>query len=320
MILLTTNPKEWMWEQKYRPNSIMEAILPAMDKEVFQGIVNEGRIPHMILVSKSPGTGKTTIAKAICNDIDAEVLFVNGADCKIDYIRNELTRFASTMTQKKGGKVIIIDEFDRKNLWDAQRHLRSFMEAYSHNCSIIITANNSDGIIEPLKSRSRVIEFGKATAEDKVSMMKQMIVRCKTILDQENVPVEDLKVVAALVQKNFPDLRRTITELDRYAKKGKIDSGILAQVQESSDIEQLIDALKTKDFKVIRGLVGRYVSDYPTFVTKLYDTLYVHAQPTSIPNIILTIGDNQKYYQQVANLEIHISMMLIQLMMETNWK
>lgn len=317
---ISVNPTEFMWEQKYRPSTISECILPAMDKEVLAGIVNDGRAPHIILVSKSPGTGKTTVARALANDLDAEMLFVNGADAKIDYIRNELTRFASTKTMRKGGKIIIIDEFDRKGLGDAQRHLRSFMEAYSHNCSIIITANNADGIIEPLKSRSRVIEFGNATAQDKVNMMKEMIVRCRTILQSEGVKLEDIKVLGALVKKNFPDFRRTLTELDRYAKKGVIDTGILAKMDEASDIEQMMAALQSKDFKTIRGLTGRYVNDYPTFITKLYDALYLKAHPSCIPSIILTIGDNQKYYQQVANLEIHISMMLVQLMMETQWK
>ncbi|MGL5579400.1 MAG: AAA family ATPase [Cetobacterium sp.] len=317
---ISVNHNEWMLEQKYRPSTVEECILPAVDKEVFRGIVKSGRCPHLVLVSRSPGTGKTTIGRAIVHDLDAELLFVNGADCKIDFIRNEMTRFASARTMKPGGKIILIDEFDRKGLADAQRHMRSFMEAYSNNCSIIITANNADGIIEPLKSRSRVIEFGNPTDADKVSMMKQMIVRCNEILKLENIPCEDMKVVAALVKKNFPDFRRTITELDRYAQKGVIDSGILAQSDQASDIQQLVEALKTKDFRTVRGLVSRYTNDYPTFISKLYETLYAQAAPQSIPGIILTIGDNQKYYQQVANLEIHISMMLVQLMMETNWK
>lgn len=317
---LSIDAKQWMWEQKYRPSTISECILPQQDREVFDGIIKEGRAPHIILVSKSPGTGKTTVGRALANDLDAELLFVNGADCKIDYIRNELTRFASSRSLRKGGKIILIDEFDRKGLHDAQRHLRSFMEAYSHNCSIIITANNADGIIDPLKSRSRVIEFGSATNVDKVNMMKSMIIRCKTILENEGIAIENMQVLASLVKKNFPDFRRTITEMDRYGKKGVIDTGILAKMEEASDIEQLITAMKSKDFKTIRGLTGRYVNDYPSFITKLYDTLYSHAVPASIPGIILTIGDNQKYYQQVANLEIHISMLLIQLMMETNWK
>lgn len=320
MMNLSVDISQWMWEQKYRPTTISECILPQQDKEVFEGIVKEGRAPHMVLVSRSPGTGKTTVGRALANDLDADLLFVNGADAKIDYIRNDMTRFASAQTMKPGGKIILIDEFDRKGLHDSQRHLRTFMEAYSNNCSIIITANNADGIIDPIKSRSRVIEFGKATKDDQTVMKRQMLVRCLQILKNEGVEVEDKRVVASLVNSNFPDFRRTLTQLDRYAKKGVIDSGILAMVNEASDIQQLMDAMKTKDFKTIRGLVSRYVNDYPSFITKLYDNVYAEAHPASIPGVILTIGENQKYYQQVANLEIHISMLLIQLMMETSWK
>lgn len=317
---ISMNPNEFMWEQKYRPSTIGECILPEEDKKMFEGIVADGRCPSMTLVSSSPGTGKTTVARALVNDLDAEMLFVNGADCKIDYIRGTLTRFASTMTTKPGGKIIVIDEFDRKQLADAQRHLRSFSEAYSHNCSIIITANDADGIIKPLKSRCPVVKFGNPTQADKVSMMKQMIVRCKHILEHENVEIEDLRVVGALVKKNFPDFRQTINVLSQYAKKGVIDSGILASVAQASDIDELMTAMKAKDFKTLRGLTSRYVHDYPSFVTKLYETMYTQVQSASIPGIILAIGDNQKYYQQVANLEIHISMLLIQLMMESQWK
>lgn len=317
---ISTDPKQWMWERKYAPKTLAECILPEEDRKIFQGIIDSGSLSSTTFVSRSPGTGKTTIAKVLVNELDAEMYFVNGADCKIDFIRNELTRFASTMTSKPGGKIIVIDEFDRKGLKDAQDHLRSFSEAYSHNCTIILTANNEDGISDALKSRAPVVTFGNATDDDKVNMMKRMIIRCLEILKLENVPVEDPRVVAALVKLNFPDFRKTIKELDRYSKKGVIDSGILAKIQQASDIQVLVDAIKAKEFKTIRGLVDRYVHDYPTFITKLYETLYEQAQPTSIPNLILTIGDNQKYYSQVANLEIHISMMLIQLMMETTWK
>lgn len=319
---ISMNPNEFVWEQKFRPQTIDECILPDADKILFQNIIKEGKCPNMTLVSKSPGTGKTTVARALVADLDAEMYFVNGADCKIDFIRGTLTRFASTQTTKPGGKIIVIDEYDRKNLWDAQRHLRSFIEAYSHNCTVIITANDADGIIEPLKSRCPVVQFGNPTQTDKVNMMKQMIVRCKAILDSEKVVIEDLRVVGSLVKTNFPDFRKTINVMSQYAKRsgGVIDSGILAAATEASDIVQMVNAMKAKDFKTIRGLTSRYVHDYPTFITKLYETLYVEAAPASIPGIILTIGENQKFYQQVANLEIHLSMLIIQLMMETNWK
>lgn len=320
---ISMNPNEFMWEQKYRPKFLNECILPENDRKMFQGIINQGRVSHMTLVSPCPGTGKTTMANVIVNEVKAMMYFVNGADCKIDFIRNELTRFASSMVNPEeypGGKIIVIDEFDRKGLADAQRHLRSFMEEYSSNCSVIITANNADGIIGPLKSRAPVVEFGKADENDKVEMMKSMIKRCMGILELEKIPVEDPRVLALLVKSNFPDFRTTIKQIDLYSKKGQIDSGILAKIQESSDIVQLLDAMKAKDFKTIRGLSSRYTYDYPTFINKLYNDLYVHAMPQSIPTIIEIIGQNQTYYQQVANLGIHIDYLLVQLMMEISWK
>lgn len=322
-ISVDTNPMQFQWERKFAPQTLAECILPQADRDMFQGIIDDGKIPSMTLVSRSPGTGKTTIANVLVNEVKAMMYFVNGADCKIDFIRNELTRFASSMVNPEeypGGKVIVIDEFDRKGLKDAQSHLRSFMEAFSHNCTVIITANNADGISEPLFSRAPLIEFGKATDTDKLTMMKQMIGRCEEILEYEKIPVEDRRVLALLVKTNFPDLRTTIKQLDRYSKRGQIDSGILSNFEQANDIEQMMVALKAKDFKTIRGLSGRYVHDYPTFITKLYTTMYEHAQPTSIPTMIMTIGENQKFYQQVANLEIHLNYLLIQLMMETNWK
>ena len=153
---LTVNEADFMWEQKYRPGTISECVLPAEDKEIFSALVAKGKIPHLILHSTSPGTGKTTVAKALCNDINAEMMFVNGSDCKIDFVRGPLTAFASSASIAGKQKIIVIDEFDRAGLAESQRHLRSFMEAYSTNCTIIITANNLDGIIKPLQSRCRV--------------------------------------------------------------------------------------------------------------------------------------------------------------------
>lgn len=150
--MITVNEKEHILEQKYRPSTIDECILPAFDKETFKSITSKGKIPHIILHSPSPGTGKTTVAKALCHDVNADMMFVNGSDCKIDFVRGPLTNFASAASFDGRQKVIVIDEFDRSGLAESQRHLRSFMEAYSSNCSIIITANNIDGIIKPLQS------------------------------------------------------------------------------------------------------------------------------------------------------------------------
>lgn len=319
--MLTINKNEFMFEQRYRPGTIEECILPARDKEVFLALIKKGQIPHLILQSNSPGTGKTTVAKALCHDVNAEMLFVNGSDCKIDFVRNELTRFASSLSMEGKQKIIVIDEFDRSGLAESQRHLRSFMEQYSSNCSIIITANDLDGIITPLQSRCRVIKFGNPSEEDAKAMQREMLKRCIAICENEGIIVEDRKVLAALVSKNFPELRKTINMLDHYSSKGTIDVGILNVVTKSSDsIENVIDALKTKDVKSLRALAPRYATDYSWFVDKLASELYTMVTGPSIVRMYEIIGENNQYKGIAASAELHIMYMFIQLTIEMQWK
>lgn len=315
---------EFMFEQKYRPQFLEDCILPELDKKTFSGMIKAGRLGHTLLVSKSPGTGKTTLAKVLCNEIDAEVLFMNGSDCKIDVIRDKLTKFASTMTTRKGGKVIIIDEFDRKQLAEAQRHMRAFMEAYSSNCSVLITANNIEGIIEPIRSRCTIVEFGKSTEDDKKRMMIEMIRRLMKICEIENVEIdgdEGKKSIAALVKKQFPDFRSCITTLNRFAKTGKIDSGMLAlNSATTEDLNELVIAMRGKKFSTFRQLVPNLITDYETFIKMFYDRMFNELDKESIPMMIDVIGRNQSTYQNVANLEIHVTWMLTELMLSVGWK
>ena len=320
-MLLTVNEKEFMFEQRYRPSSIKECILPDSDKKVFLALAKEGKLPHLILQSNSPGTGKTTVGKALCNEINAEMLFINGSDCRIDFIRNELTNFATSRSLEGRPKVILIDEFDRQGLAEAQRHLRSFMEAYSSNCTIIMTANNLDGIIKPLQSRARIIKFGEVSSEDAKSMMKQMITRCMSICENENIEVEDKKVIAMLVKKNFPDFRKTINDLDLYSKHGKIDAGILSLITNEKDaVNEVIDALKNKNVKELRALAIKYSSDYSAFINKLVKDLYPVLSGPGIIKMYQIIGESNQFYGLAANPEIHIQYMLIQLAVELTWR
>ncbi|APU02341.1 replication factor C small subunit [Aeromonas phage SW69-9] len=315
--MLTVNHGEFMFENKYRPGNIDECILPEHDKKIFKAIIKSGRIPNIILHSPSPGTGKTTVARALVAEIDAEFLFVNGADAKIDFVRDVMTPFASSKTFCKGGKVIIVDEFDRAGLADSQRHLRSFMEAHSKNCTFIITANDLGGIIPALQSRCRVIQFGKADQSDKINMMKQMIVRAEEICAAENIEVEDRKVIAALVKKNFPDFRKTVNEMDFYASEGKIDSGILSLVLNTrNDIDQVVEAIKARDIKNLRAMATQYTTDYSGFVSRLANTLYPLANGPSKIRMYEIIGENNQLYGQAANIEIHVQYMFVQLSVE----
>lgn len=317
--MLSITQGEHMFELKYRPQTLEECILPQADKEIFEGIISKGKIPHMILQSDSPGTGKTTIAKVLCNAINAEVMFKNGSDCKIDDIRNDLTRFATSLSMDNKPKVIILDEFDRPGLGEAQRLLRGFMEAHAHNCSIIITANNLDGIIKPIQSRSHVVQFGQAKAEDVKTMMVAMVKRCKAICDNENITVdaEGMKVLATLVKKNFPDFRKTVNMLDHYSSKGVIDAGILSQVtQERNSIDEVVNSIKSKDLKGLRANAARYATEYPIFVDKLSNALYEELKPQGKLTMYEIVGENNQFVGLAANLEVHIIHMFARLMIE----
>lgn len=319
--MISVNESEWMFEQKYRPQTLEECILPLSDMTVFKQIVKEGKIPHLILQSNSPGTGKTTIAKVLCSETNSNVLFVNGSDCRIDFIRNELTAFATSSSLEGGRKVIIIDEFDRHGLAEAQRHLRTFMEAYSRNCSVIITANNLEGIIKPLRSRARVIKFGTPGLEEKREMMKKMIVRCIEICENEKIEVEDKKVIAMLVKRNFPDFRKTVNDLDLYSKHGKIDSGILSIItHEDTTTNDVIEALKDKNVKELRSLAIKYSSNFSVFVEKLVSDLYPLLSNASIIRMYEIVGESNQYFGLAANIDIHITYMLVQLAVEMSWK
>lgn len=319
--MITVNQNEHILEQKYRPSTIDECILPAFDKEVFKSLVSKGKLPHIILHSPSPGTGKTTVAKALCHDIDAEMMFVNGSDCKIDFVRGPLTSFARSRSLEGKQKVIVIDEFDRSGLAESQRHLRSFMEEFSSNCSIIITANNIDGIIKPLQSRCRVIEFGNPTKEDHAPMMKEMIRRLIEICKLENIRIDDMKVVGTLVKENFPEFRKTIGLLDMYSSKGVLDAGILSIVtNDRGAITDVMEALKNKDVKQLRALAPKYAADYSWFIGKLADELYSQVTPASIIRMYEIVGENNQYHAAASNTELHVAYCLVQLICEMQWK
>lgn len=318
--MLSITPNEFMYEQKYRPLTLSECILPAQDRAIFEGIVAKGLVPNLILVSSSPGTGKTTVGRALCADTNSDMFFVKGSDCRIDFVRNELTRFASSKSIEGRRKVILIDEYDSNGVAESQRYMRSFIDAYSNNCSVVITANSIDGIIQPLQSRCRVIKFGQATPVDKTNMMKEMIHRAVAICNNENVEVKDLKVIAALVKQNFPDFRRVVNQLDQYSLKGVIDSGILSVVMKTdSPITEVIDALKDKNFKELRGMVPSHVNNYSNFLETLVNEMYTKLKPASVIRMYEIVGENNQYHGLVANPEIHMAYLFVQLAVDMQW-
>ena len=315
---ISRSPDEFAWDQRYRPTTIEECILPSGDKAAMRGIIKSGRVENMTLVSDSPGTGKTTLALVLAREVDAEVFFVNGSNCGVNFIRNELDRFASSMTQKPGGKIIIIDEFDRSGMAEAQKHLRSFIEAYSKNVSVIVTANNINGVHSALLSRCPPVKFGVPSDAERIELMKQLIKRCFGILEIENIKY-DPKVIAAFVKEHYPDARSIIKAIRFYSKRGEIDAGILNEIV-GSDVSHIITLLKEKNYKGLRSEVIKYASEYDTFIGKLTDTIYTIVHQDSKIALIQIVGENNAQYGLAMNKEIHLQYLLMNLMLSMVWE
>lgn len=305
-----------LWTEAHRPKTIEECILPDRLKKPFQEYVNSEKIPHLLL-SGGAGVGKTTVAKAMCNQIDADYIMINGSDeSGIDVFRTKIKDFASSMSFTGGRKVIIIDEADYLNPNSTQPALRNAMEEFASNCSFIFTCNFKNRIIDPLHSRCAVVDFTLKN-EEKTKMAGQFFKRIQTILQSENVEYED-KVIAELIKKHFPDFRRILNELQRYSQFGKIDVGILAQIGDIS-IAEITKHLKNKDFGAIRKWVATADFDATTLYRKLYDNLYEVLQPQSIPQAVIILADYQYKQAFVADAEINTVACLTELMVSVEF-
>ena len=306
-----------LWTEKYRPQTVEDCILPERLKVPFQEYVNQKQIPNLLLAGGA-GVGKTTIAKAMCNEIGADYMIINGSDeSGIDVFRGKIKNFASSMSFGGGRKVIIIDEADYLNPNSTQPALRNAIEEFASNCSFIFTCNFKNRIIEPLHSRCAVIEFGLRNGE-KQKMAGAFFKRVQSILETEKVEYDD-KVIAELVKKHFPDFRRVINELQRYSQLGKIDVGVLAQIGDVS-ITQIIKHLKEKDFASVRKWAATTEIDSTTFFRKLYDNLYDIMKPSSIPQIVIILADYQYKQAFVADQEINLVACLTQIMADGEFK
>jgi len=306
-----------LWTEKYRPQTIEDCILPKRLKEVFQQYASQKQIPNLLLTG-SAGVGKTTVAKALCQEAGCDYLVINGSDeSGIDTFRVKIKNYASSMSFTGGRKVIIIDEADYLNPNSTQPALRNAIEEFASNCSFIFTCNYKNRIIEPLHSRCAVVEFGLKNGE-KQKMALEFLKRTESILQSEKVEF-DKKVVAELVTKHFPDFRRVINELQRYSQLGKIDVGVLAQVADVS-ITEIVKYIKDNDFGAVRKWVATNEIDSTTFFRKLYDNLYDFLKPHSIPQVILILADYQYKQAFVVDQEINIVACLIQIMAEGDFK
>jgi DNA polymerase III delta prime subunit len=306
--------ESFLWVEKYRPKTIEECILPDRIKTLFQQISLEGRIPNMIL-SGGPGMGKTTVAKALCNEVGCDFLMINGSEeSGIDVLRTKIRGYASTVSFDGGRKVVILDEADYLNPQSTQPALRSFIEEFEKHCSFIMTCNYINRIIEPLHSRCQTIDF-RINKEEKLNVGSNFGKRLYTILDQEEVDY-DKKVVAEVLMKHFPDYRRVLNELQKYSKYGNIDSGILSQVSEL-DLPELMKYMKDKKFNEVRKWVVNNLDNDPQKVyRKIYDIAEKHIQTSSIPQLVLILADSQYKSAFAADHELNLVACLVEIMVE----
>jgi DNA polymerase III delta prime subunit len=306
-----------LWTEKFRPKTIEDCILPERLKKPFQEYVNQENIPNLLL-SGGAGVGKTTVAKAMCEQIGCDYMVINGSDeSGIDTFRTKIKNYASSMSLSGGRKVIIIDEADYLNPNSTQPALRNAIEEFAGNCSFIFTCNFKNRIIEPLHSRCAVVDFSLKNNE-KAQMAGQFFKRLQMILSKESVEYDD-RVIAELVKKHFPDFRRVINELQRYSKFGKIDVGILSQIGDIA-INDVVKFLKEKDFGSLRKWVATNDVDATTLFRKLYDGLYDFLQPQSIPQAVILLADYSYKSAFVADQEINTVACLTELMVSVEFK
>ena len=301
---------QFLWVEKYRPQTIDECILDKSLKDTFNKIAESGEIPNMLFTGTA-GLGKTTVAKALCNMLDLDYIVINGSEeGNIDTLRGKIKQFASTVSLQGGIKVVILDEADYLNPQSTQPALRGFIEEFANNCRFILTCNFKNRIIEPLHSRCGVYEFNGG---DKQQLCNDFFIRTQGILDREGIPY-DKPALAELIMKHYPDWRRVLNELQRYSLSGKIDTGILNSISDKN-YDDLFTFLKTKDFKKMRSWVANNIdTDASAIFRSIYDRVTQKVSPASIPQLILILADYQYKNAFVADHELNVVACLTEVM------
>jgi DNA polymerase III delta prime subunit len=312
--------KKFLWVEEYRPHTIEDCILPVNIKKSFEGFLAQKEIPNLLLCG-SAGVGKTTVAKAICDEIGASYIVINGSDEGrfLDTVRNKVRQFATTVSLTSGAahKVVIIDEADNTTS-DVQLSLRTAVEEFHGNCRFIFTCNFPNKIIEPLHSRCTVIDF-KINSTEVDKLQAKFFVRLKTILNNNSIEYDD-KILIKLIKRYYPDWRRLINEAQRHSANGRIDSSILVDIADIN-LDDLVRSLKNKEFTTVKKWVVENIDNDPNLVLRrMYDVLYDNLKPVSIPEAVLIIAKYQYQISFVADQEINLLACLTEIMMSCEFK
>ena len=308
--------EEFLFVEKYRPKTIEDCVLPKSLKDTFQSIIDKGELPNMMFTG-SAGIGKTTVARALCNELGLDYMMINGSeDGNIDTLRGKIKQFASTVSLQGGQKVVILDEADYLNPQSTQPALRGFIEEFSKNCRFILTCNFKNRIIDPLHSRCSIYEFNLGNKE---KMAMAFMQRLQFILDSENIKYEN-QVLAELIMKYIPDWRRVINECQRYGMSGVIDTGILVTLSESS-IKSLMKDLKSKNFKSMRKWVSDNIDvESAKLFRMVYDNMITYVEPSSVPALVLILADYSYKDSFVADHELNVVACMTEIMSQIKFK
>jgi len=310
--------EDFLWVEKYRPKTIEECVLPNALKQTLSEFVSKGDLPNLIL-SGGPGVGKTTAAKAMLDELGLTYMFINGSEeSGIDVLRTKIKNFASTVSLHGGRKYLILDEADYLNPQSTQPALRGFIEEFHKNCGFILTCNYKNRLIPPLHSRCSVVDFTVPKSEKK-ELAEQFFRRVMNVLVIEEVKFEP-KAVAEVINKFFPDWRRVLNELQRYSVSGKIDAGILVDISEVN-IKELMQSMKQKEFTNVRKWIVNNIDNDPTrLFRRLYDNLYDYMDGSSIPHVVVILGEYQYKAAFVADQEINMLACLTEIMSRGKFK